>query len=260
MDSLQLAHQLKDKHVLLVGGGEVAFTRILKLIKTGAKVTVVAQEVHPDITKKFGFGESVRRNPNWSPEALELYQVVRGAFIDDHFNLNDGEGWSLVLTAIPDQLESERIYRKAKSLFGAQQMVNVADNPPLCDFHFGANLKVHGLQLLISSNGSSPRFSALVRDEIKSHLASLDLDRAVENLGKLRSGVRDLSPDQRSSKYRMAWVKQCTDIFGIKHASVIDADKLLTLYSAMSKTNSLEFPPRETMLKDYININKTHKN
>lgn len=254
MNSLQLAHQLKDKHVLLVGGGEVALTRVLKLIKTGAKVTLVAPEIHPVILKKFGYegAETLRKNPTWSPEALELYQIVRTTFSDDLFKLNDDEGWSIILTAIPDQVESERIYHEAKRVYGPQQMVNVADNPPLCDFHFGANLEVHGLQLLISSNGASPRFSALVRDEVKRYLDSLDLARAVETLGHLRSGVRDISPDQSQSKYRMAWVKQCTDIFGIKHASDMDTDKLLTLYSTMSKTQSLEFPPPEKLLTEYV--------
>ncbi|KAL3241291.1 bifunctional precorrin-2 dehydrogenase/sirohydrochlorin ferrochelatase MET8 [Nakaseomyces bracarensis] len=250
-NSLQLAHQLKERDVLLVGGGEVALTRVLKLIKTGARVTLVSAEIHPTITKKFGF-EGVKNN-NWTPESLELYQVVQSPFLDEHFKLcGEGKGWSIILTAIPDQEESERIYHEAKRLFGPQQMVNVADNPPLCDFHFGANLEVHGLQLLISSNGSSPRFTALVRDEIKRHLDTLDLERAVETLGQLRALVREASPDQQQSKYRMQWVKQCTDIFGIEHAGNIDTQKLLTLYTTMNSSKSLKFPPKETLLQEYL--------
>lgn len=255
-NSLQLAHQLKGKHVLLVGGGEVALTRILKLIKTDCKLTIVAPVIHEKILRKYGGFDTasdgkVHRNEKWVPGCLELYQYVEDTFNDDYFALDNKEGWSFIMTAIPDQVESERIYNKAKSIYGPQQMVNVADNPPLCDFYFGANVEVEGLQLLISSNGSSPRFAALIRDEVKRHLETLDLEKSVETLGTLRSRIRDLSPDMSQSKYRMQWIKQCTDIFGIQNAARIDVDKLVQLYKTMSQEQSLTFPPRTEVLANY---------
>ena len=53
VSSLQLAHRLFDRNILLVGAGEVALTRLLKLVPTGCKVTLVSPEIHEDIIKKY---------------------------------------------------------------------------------------------------------------------------------------------------------------------------------------------------------------
>ena len=52
--SLLLAWQLKDKHVLIVGGGDVASGRIESVLVADARVTLVSPSagLHP-LTKKF---------------------------------------------------------------------------------------------------------------------------------------------------------------------------------------------------------------
>ncbi|EGA76019.1 Met8p [Saccharomyces cerevisiae AWRI796] len=161
------------------------------------------------------------------------------------------------MTCIPDHPESARIYHLCKERFGKQQLVNVADKPDLCDFYFGANLEIGDrLQILISTNGLSPRFGALIRDEIRNlftQMGDLALEDAVVKLGELRRGIRLLAPDDKDVKYRMDWARRCTDLFGIQHCHNIDVKRLLDLFKVMFQEQncSLQFPPRERLLSEY---------
>lgn len=268
--SLQLAHQLKDKRILLIGGGEVGLTRLYKLIPTGCKLTLVSPDLHKSIIPKFGkfiqnedqpdYREDAKRfiNPNWDSTKNEIYEYIRSDFKDEYLDLEDeNDAWYIIMTCIPDHPESARIYHLCKERFGKQQLVNVADKPDLCDFYFGANLEIGDrLQILISTNGLSPRFGALVRDEIRNlftQMGDLALEDAVVKLGELRRGIRLLAPDDKDVKYRMDWARRCTDLFGIQHCHNIDVKRLLDLFKVMFQEQncSLQFPPRERLLSEY---------
>ncbi|CAI4055835.1 hypothetical protein SKDZ_02G3180 [Saccharomyces kudriavzevii ZP591] len=268
--SLQLAHQLKEKRILLIGGGEVGLTRLYKLIPTGCKLTLVSPDLHKAISPRFGkfieneeppeYRGGSRRivNPVWDSSKDEIYEYIHGEFKDEYLDLEDeDEAWHIILTCIPDHAESARIYHLCKERFGKQQLVNVADKPELCDFYFGANLEIGDrLQILISTNGLSPRFGALVRDEIRNlfaQMGDLALEDAVVKLGELRRGIRLLAPNDKDVKYRMDWAKRCTDLFGIQHCHDIDVERLLKLFKTMfhDQNCSLQFPSKERLLRDY---------
>lgn len=301
MMSLQLAHQLRDRHVLLVGAGEVSMTRVVKLIPTGCKITVISPEVHPDMWSYFdGQREHAvidSTDKNWSSTKGKIYRIIKRKFRDNDLILyGDGRDleksreaflcgkskeidwdlvkkrsgsnvWSLILTCIPDPLESEHIYRGAKLLFGEQMMCNVADNPPLCDFYFGSNVilgadegqKTLPIQIMISSNGNSPRFTALLKGQIEKQFGSIPVGPSVYKLGQLRSSVRKISDQFEKQigraqmiKYRMEWIRTCTDIFGVTNCHAIETDKLSELFQKMAAEKSLEFPTKEIMLKEYM--------
>ncbi|CCE63764.1 hypothetical protein TPHA_0F02830 [Tetrapisispora phaffii CBS 4417] len=283
--SLQLAHRLNNKNVLLVGGGEVALTRVEKLVITGCKITLIANDIHEDILERYApfcldNDSKDIINPEWEKtHPTEVYRVIRTPFEDKHFHLYqnpDGSSvdsnWAMILTCIPDRAVSESIYLESKKLFGNQQLVNVADNPPYCDFYFGANLNIPAtdlstqgkeslLQLLISSNGASPRFTALIRDEIDEFLRQFDIEDSVLKLGELRKQIRlqsnkyveeDNDDHLAVLKYRMQWIKKCTDIFGLQNCSRMNTEKLLTLYDKMYRDEkSTVFPDSDEMLREY---------
>lgn len=263
MKSLQVAHRLEGKDVLLIGGGEVAMTRIPKLLPTGCKITLIAPVLDKSLKQKYFYSDngvrtvangqiSVRKD--WTPEDHSVYKIIESEFQDDY--LLQSSTWSIILLCIPDRLESERIYHLCKQKYGQQQMINVADIPEFCDFYFGSNInltKDGNLQILISSNGLSPRFTSLVKNEIGSMFSEWELDGALEKLGQLRSNIRELTNMDVDIKYRMQWIKKCTDIFGLSHCHQIDVGKLVELFKSMASTHpkSLEFPSREQMLNNY---------
>lgn len=263
--SLILAHQLHDKNVLVVGGGEVALTRLKKLISTGTRVTLVSPEIHPTILKEYcGFvGQSTETDvidDDWKA-GQGVYRVIRDHFKMEYLTLytkGNDSGWSLILTCIPNKPLSEEIYHESKRRFGSQQTVNVADNPPLCDVYFGANLEFgngqgSSMQMMISSNGMGPRYVALVRDEIKSMLEGIDFEGSLKNLGELRSRVREIAHEDSDTKYRMNWMKSCTENFGIKNCEKMDVDKLVQLFDKMYVDDrNMIFPSRDTMIEQYM--------
>ena len=51
MDFLPLFHNLKDRNVLVVGGGEVALRKVRLVHQAGARITVVAKDFCPDLVE-----------------------------------------------------------------------------------------------------------------------------------------------------------------------------------------------------------------
>jgi uroporphyrin-III C-methyltransferase / precorrin-2 dehydrogenase / sirohydrochlorin ferrochelatase len=51
MDFLPLFHNLKDRNVLVVGGGEVALRKVRLVLQAGAKITVVAKDFCPGLVE-----------------------------------------------------------------------------------------------------------------------------------------------------------------------------------------------------------------
>lgn len=245
--SLLLAHQLRNKNVLVIGAGDVALTRLKKLIPTGCKITIIGPETNPKLKELYcshcdpitGIDDQWRINGG-------VYRHISEEFQDGHLSLyQDGmnSNWALILVCIPDGVLSKHIHSLVKLKFGQQQLINVADDKPLCDVYFGANWEDESLQILISSNGAGPRFTALLRDEIGQMLSELQLSKSVENLQVLRSSVQNHAKGPKSTKFRMQWMSRCTEIFGVRHCHEMDINSLVNLFQEMYSEGTLEFPP-----------------
>ncbi|AMD19828.1 HCL323Cp [Eremothecium sinecaudum] len=269
MLSLQLAHQLVNKHVLLVGCGNVGMTRVLKLIPTGCKLTIVSPSYEKELNEflpKSSDGSNVELpedfiNHDWTPEIGQIYRLLHREFQDSDIKLHRFE---IVLTCIPNETLSTHIYKLCKLGDGAGVLCNVADVPTRCDFYFGSNclLGNNGLQVMISSNGVSPTLTTLLKQDIVDKYGDLDWDEMCRRLGNLRAKVRELSSQMTGTskaeviKYRMEWVKKVTSTFGISGCSKMNVDKLCSLFETMAlqgpgKT-SLDFP--ETLKDDYTSL------
>ncbi|SMN19116.1 similar to Saccharomyces cerevisiae YBR213W MET8 Bifunctional dehydrogenase and ferrochelatase, involved in the biosynthesis of siroheme, a prosthetic group used by sulfite reductase [Maudiozyma saulgeensis] len=271
MLSLQLAHRLENRHVLLIGAGDVAVTRIPKLLPTGCKLTIISPSFHnkiretfpPEWSNNIPLGQTIT-NANWDSQLQQAYRVVNDTYKQEYFSLESA--WSLILVCISDHAVSRQIYEDAISRYGCGQMINVADVPPLCNFYFGANatLAQGKLQVLVSTNGLSPRFSAILRDDIEQRYNEQDgqLDLAIEKLGQLRSRVRTIACNPQDVAFRMNWVKVITDRFGLPYCHTMDVDKLTHLFTQMYRDATLQtdtpviltdndFPTRDQILQDY---------
>ena len=236
MLSLQLAHRLQEANVLLIGAGEVALTRIPKLLPTGCKLTIISPLIHSKIQETFpnqvSNGE-ISINGDWTPESQQTYRIIRDIYHRDQLDIEPV--WSIILVCISDHIVSKEIYQDVQNKYGSGQMINVADVPPLCNFYFGANaILANGhIQLLISTNGLSPRFGALIRDDIEERFEShaVQLDEAISKLGELRETVRIIACNHDDVKLRMTWIKEITDRFGLANCYKMDVDKLAHLFT-----------------------------
>jgi precorrin-2 dehydrogenase / sirohydrochlorin ferrochelatase len=189
--SLLIAWQLNDKHVLVVGAGEVASSRIQHVRAAGAKVTVVSP-VH---------GLSEQTKP-----LLSDHHIV---FCDRKFISTDLDNTDMVLTAIDDV----ELSRDIATLCRARRIpVNVADDPSYCDFYFGSQIRQGPLQIMVSTNGKSPKLANIIRRRIEESIPS-GAGEAIEKVGLLREKLVQRAPGVGgdASKRRMKWmVDLCT--------------------------------------------------
>ncbi|GMG38832.1 unnamed protein product [Ambrosiozyma monospora] len=254
--SLMLAWQVKDRHVLVVGGGDVAISRVNHLLQANAKITIIAKDIDPVLHKynELGLIYHLEERP-FKPTDLTMHEhpksrtkllayqqslaISNTAILDETFislveRFDKTEKFAMVLTAMNDYPTSLSIYHRCKLL---QLNVNLADKPAQCDFYFGSVYRHGSLQLMISTNGKSPRFANRLKTQILiPALVPLDVDNAVACLGHLRRQLKEVvcaGSDADTIKERMKWNKAVTDFYSVEEWCRMDQEKvneLLKLY------------------------------
>ncbi|CCH44881.1 Siroheme synthase [Wickerhamomyces ciferrii] len=226
-----------DRHVLVVGGGEVAASRIYHLLNANAKITVISPTMNPEIEYRESKGllYSVQRR-QFVDSDLSLYEKPTPKlekFDEEEYKnidqyLKDSR-FELVLVAIDDPIESKKIYYKCK-LKGLN--VNIADVPPLCDFYFGAIFRKGDLQVMVSTNGRGPRMARLIKDKIGNLFSDYEIDKTIGNIGELRKllRIKNSGTDNQSIQDRMEWMTKTTDLYTFKQWSDVDIHKVIEYY------------------------------
>ncbi|PWY90654.1 siroheme synthase Met8 [Aspergillus heteromorphus CBS 117.55] len=182
--SLIVAWQTKSKHILVVGGGEVAAGRILHALNADANVTVVCPVS--------GLNEEV------------AFRVAEGqvTHVDRNFEPADLDGADMVLCAIDDPEASTQVWKLCKE---KRIPANIADVPPECDFYFGSVYRDGPLQVMVSTNGNGPKLASIVRKKIASTLPD-NMGAAIDNVGRLRKKLREIAPRTEEGPKRMKWM------------------------------------------------------
>ena len=205
--SLLIAWQLKDKRVLIIGGGEIGSQRIESILHTDANISLLAPSdgLHPR-TRRF----------------LEL-RNDRITYIDRNLKTADDlelDAINMVLTALDDPVLSAEIVSVCRS---HRIPVNAADLPDLCDFYFGAQIRDGPLQIVFSTNGNGPRMAALVRDKIQNALTGYE-GEAIRRVGLLRVKLKESAPGVGGnvSKERMRWMTNLCNAWETEDLSALD--------------------------------------
>ncbi|KZV94057.1 siroheme synthase [Exidia glandulosa HHB12029] len=202
--SLIIAWQLKYKHVLVVGGGDVAAGRLQSVLATDATVSLIAprDRLHPTVV------------------ALIKQFPQRVSYRDRAFKDADLDDASLVLTCIDDIDTSRRIVELCRA---RRVPVNAADIPNLCDFYFGSQIRQGPLQIMISTNGNGPKLANIIRRRIEATLPP-HAGKAIENVGLLRAKLRQRAPGTGGelSKARMSWMSQVCESWSLDELALMD--------------------------------------
>src|SRR5690625_1103036 len=133
---------LKDKIVIVVGGGQVAYRKIAGLIETGALITVISPVIHVKIEKLLTENQIFWKNKLFEPT-----------------DLNDA---LLVIAATGDREVNENVALSAQE----NQLVNVVDDKEISNFHVPAKLKRGKLTIAVATGGSSPILATVIRNEL----------------------------------------------------------------------------------------------
>ncbi|KAI1413955.1 siroheme synthase middle domains-like protein [Hypoxylon sp. FL1857] len=216
--SLILAWQVKNKHVLVVGGGEVAAGRILNVLNADANVTVVSPSsgLNPEVRHRIANNEVTHVDRVFQPSDLETLPPRNGPP-------------DMVLVAVDDPAASTQIWKLCKQ---HRIPANIADVPPECDFYFGSVHRDGPLQIMVSTNGKGPRLAASIRKWIGNQLPK-GVGDAIERIGELRTKLRQVAPNPEDSPKRMRWMTAVSDAYSWDDMCGLtdeDMDNLLTFY------------------------------
>ena len=90
MDYLPLFAKVSNKPILLVGGGEVALRKARLLLEAGARLTVVAPQLHEELQELADAGVLHYLNDEFSVEQLAEQRLVIAATDDEAVNAGGG--------------------------------------------------------------------------------------------------------------------------------------------------------------------------
>lgn len=183
MDFYPLFAELKDRLVLVVGGGEVAERKIGMLLRAGARVEVVATRLNEALQQSRQRGELKHRALVFAPPQLD------GAWL---------------AVAATDDAELNR--RVAAAATARRIWVNVVDDVALSSFQVPAVIDRSPLVVAVSSGGAAPMLARAVRERIERLLAP-SLGPLARLLERFRARIRAALPLAQ----RRAWYERLLD-------------------------------------------------
>ncbi|AVJ16314.1 siroheme synthase CysG [Serratia rhizosphaerae] len=187
MDYLPIFADLKQRPVLVVGGGEVAARKVELLARAGAEIRIVAQSLSPELEQHRQSGRI-----NWLGQAFAPHQL------DEVF---------LVIAATDDAALNAQVYAEADK---RRLLANVVDDQPRCSFIFPSIVDRSPLMVAVSSGGKAPVLARMLREKLEALLPA-----SLGTMAQLAGGFRARVKQQLSSigARRRFWEKSLNGRF-----------------------------------------------
>ena len=169
---------MTERECLIVGGGNVAYRKVMVMLDFGAKVTVVAEDICDELRKLIA-GD--RANNGWfSSDASDRITIIKR-----RFERKDCDGMEMVIAATDDNALNHEIaeYCKANGI-----MVNAVDQKADCSFIFPSYIKEKNLVAAFSSGGNSPVLTQYLKGKEQEILTPF-LGELNEYMGQIREKV-----------------------------------------------------------------------
>nr|WP_314267372.1 siroheme synthase CysG [uncultured Moellerella sp.] len=189
MDYLPLFFELKQRPVLLVGGGDVAARKAELLVRAGAKLILVSPQLCPELQQRL---------------ITEPFEWIKAdyypALLTQVF---------LVIAATNNEQLNQRIFHDANA---QQRWVNVVDDQARCSFIFPSIIDRSPIIVAISSAGKAPVLVRLLREKLEALLPHSLADMA-RIAGRWRDKVK--ASIKTMSERRRFWEKSFSGRFAI---------------------------------------------
>lgn len=193
---------MTERECLIVGGGNVAYRKVIVMLDFGAKVTVVAENICDELRKltiddiasedKTGSYTANKENNQTDSDAANKENnqpdsdaADRITIIKRRFDRKDCNGMEMVIAATDDNALNHEIaeYCKANGI-----MVNAVDQKADCSFIFPSYIKEKNLVAAFSSGGNSPVLTQYLKGKEKEILTPF-LGELNEYMGQIREKV-----------------------------------------------------------------------
>lgn len=166
MDYLPVFLQLRATRAVIVGGGRIAARKAELLLRAGARLTVVAPQLHEDLHSRAARGELTHLAESFVPAHLDGAALAIAA-----------TGLEEVNIAVSDAARARNV------------PVNVVDNASLSTFIFPALIDRSPVMVAVGSAGHAPVLARWVREQIEAVLPS-GLGALARFMGERRRGVQ----------------------------------------------------------------------
>jgi len=160
--------KVSQLNTLIVGGGNVGLEKLTFLLKSSpnAKVTIVSKD--------------------FKQELIDLASQHQVKLVTGSYKLSYLQGRHMVIATTDNVEVNVQVYKDCKS---RNILVNVADNPPYCDFYMGGIVTKGNVKLAISTNGKSPTTAKRLRQFFEEVIPD-DINELVENLDIFRKTIK----------------------------------------------------------------------
>ncbi|MDO6596216.1 bifunctional precorrin-2 dehydrogenase/sirohydrochlorin ferrochelatase [Oceanihabitans sp. 2_MG-2023] len=160
--------KVEQLNVLIVGGGNVALEKLSFLLKSSpnAKVQMIApffREETIALATKFGI------------------EMINGVYTNSFLSNKH-----IVIATTDNVAVNVEVYHDCKE---RNILVNVADNPPYCDFYMGGIVTKGNVKIAISTNGKSPTTAKRLRQFFEDVIPD-NIDDMVKNLNIFRKTIK----------------------------------------------------------------------
>ncbi|WP_257348479.1 NAD(P)-binding protein [Pseudalkalibacillus decolorationis] len=169
---------LQGKKAVVIGGGKVAYRKILSLLEAKAEVTVVSPAVIVEVKTLID-----KNGVSWYKKQVEATDY-QDAFI--------------VIAATNRKETNQEVAEQA----GSHQLVNIVDQPNLGNFHVPAKLTRGKLTIAVSTGGASPILAKKIRDDL-SKTYDETYEDYLEDLFKYREKIKQMPLSEQEKRTRL---------------------------------------------------------
>lgn len=193
MDYLPIFADIRNKPVLVVGGGDIAARKIELLRRAGARVQIASMALCEELAALHHQGLV-----EWRAKAYQR-ELLTGVF--------------LVIAATDDTELNARVFDDASA---RHLLANVVDDQPKCSFIFPSIVDRSPLVVAISSSGTAPVLARLLREKLEALLPG-NLGQMAAIAGQWRGKVKDRF--SKMSDRRRFWEAAFNGLFASQVAS-----------------------------------------
>lgn len=225
MKANTLAILLKNPHILLIGGGKVALQKAEVLYENKIKFSVISKEIDPKILR-----------------------ICSDTVLKKFKSKDIGEKYIIIDATGNKKVAKKLLNYKLKHSI----LLNVVDNPALCDFYFMALTANKPLQIAVSSNGTSPTTAQYFRDKcaklIPSNIEEFLVEKQEERNNKVIDSLK--TRQQLKALETQVYLVGCglgdPDLLTLKAYKVIQTVNIV-LYDNLISKEILALVPKDTV-------------
>jgi precorrin-2 dehydrogenase/sirohydrochlorin ferrochelatase len=160
--------KVSQLHILIVGGGNVAEEKLTFLLKSSPNAQV----------------EMI--SPMYRKGTIELAEKYHVKMHKGRYKRRFLRKKHLVIATTEFPKVNEQVYADCRK---RSILVNVADNPPFCDFYMGGIVTKGNVKVAISTNGKSPTTAKRLRQFFEDVIPE-NIDDLVKNLNEYRKTIK----------------------------------------------------------------------